>query len=577
MKSIPLSSHKPFYLIIVLLLIVVTGFSLRAWRIDSAPKGALIDELHFGYLTYSLLETGTDEHGQAWPVIFRGFGDQKLPAYAYALLPVVKLLGLQVLALRIPSLIAGTAIIIGMFWLLKELQLGWKWSLWGAFVTAVIPWSFFLSRIGFESNLALFFFVFGLASVLRGVRHAKLSYLAVGSVLLALCWYSYIAYRPVTVALIVVLPFMYKLSRRMLLTILISFSVVCLPLLMPSVIGANSARFNQVGITHDPGLALEINEQRTFCSMRLPTILCYSVFNKPMLIGQILAARTLRTFSPQYLATEGEDETFLTVAHFGQLYTSLYMFFAIGVGALLFTNLIPSRHARFILAGLLISMVPGVLAGEPQKVRLSPLLPFVVVATTVGTAQVFQFIKGYLRPNWRKLVSPLAMAALIGAVSIQTLSYVTSFVGVHSIQRENEYQSYLPDLYSYLRTLPADSLVVIKPFYSDPLMFYAFYDKIDPRWYQQNAVLGPLESSGFQHTVELGNVWAYDYSLSTVRCKAIERGAHGYLVTNEELPIAPIYQGKSTNGVHTYVYVYDSADVAAADCDFETTPLTWAK
>lgn len=577
MKQLPLRAYrKTLYPILILLLIVLIGFAIRAWRLDTAPKGALIDELHFGYLAYSLLETGADEHGQRWPILFRGFGDQKLPAYAYALLPVVRVLGLTVQALRIPSLLAGSALILGIAWLLKEWQLGWKWSLWGAFITALIPWSFFLSRIGFESNLALCVYTFGLAALVRGGKKYHAGWLLSGGLLLAGTWYSYIAYRPVTVVLLTMVLVVYRVPRKLLASAVLPFVIVCIPLLLPSVIGANSARFNQVGITHDPGLAMEVNEQRTFCSMNLPTIVCYGIFNKPALIAQKLIARTLRTYSPQYLATEGEDETFLTVARYGQLYTSLYPFFAIGLAALLFSNLISIKHRLVIAAGLVVSAVPGLLAGEPQKVRLSPLLPFVVAATSLGTAQFFHFIRVSLRAPLRSVVGTTMLAMLVVLVCYQASTYFTAYFGVHTTQRENEYQSYLPDLYRFISSLPSDSLVVIKPFYSDPLMFYAFYNRIDPTWYQNNAVLGPLEDSGFQHTVELGSIWAYDYSLPTVKCKAESLSKHGYLVTNEQLPFDPIYQGKSTNGVHTYVYIYDSLP-AVTDCEGEPTPVSLAK
>lgn len=558
------TARASLYSIVLLVLIVAFGFLLRWWRIDQAPKGALIDELHFGYLAHSLAETGRDEHGAQWPIIFRGFGDQKLPAYAYALVPVVQLLGLSVLALRVPSVLAGTALIAAMYALARELQLGRKWSLVVAFLTATIPWAFFLSRIGFESNLGLFFFVLGLTGLLRGLRTQKIWWQVLGILSLALTWYSYIAYRPVTLVLVSGILALYVRSRWHSLKLFALFAVFVLPLFLPSVIGANATRFNQVGIIHDPGLPLEINENRTFCSMTLPSSLCYLVFNKPTLVFKKLLARELRAFSPQYLSTEGEDETFLTVERYGQLYGIFYPFFMYGLATLLLTPILPLKHRRLLLLGLLISPIPGLLAGEPQKVRLSPFLPFVVLTTTVGLAAIVQTLSSWVKYR-QQLIAPLVIGGLALVTLWQTTEYVVTFVGVHSIKREAEYQSYLPDLNRFITTLPTDALVVIKPFYSDPLMFYAFYTNVDPAWYQKNAVLGPLEASGFQHTVELGQIWAYDYSIDTVACKAAERGLHGYLVTNEQLPYPTVYKGISSNGVHTYVYVYNAA-VVQPDC-----------
>ena len=54
----------------LLLVLVLFSFAIRFLWLDRSPRGLLIDEAHFGYISYSLLETGMDEHGISWPVIF---------------------------------------------------------------------------------------------------------------------------------------------------------------------------------------------------------------------------------------------------------------------------------------------------------------------------------------------------------------------------------------------------------------------------------------------------------------------------------------------------------------------------
>jgi len=188
--------------LIILFFISLLGFLLRLWRIDQAPKGALIDELHFGYLAQSLIKTGTDEHGQSWPIIFKGFGDEKLPAMAYLDIPSVAVFGLSVTAIRIPSVLAGTFLILSVYWLILELKLEAKWALLAAFFTAINPWSFFLSRFGFESNLALFFFTTGIGGLLRAQSTKNKNWYIFSAITMALTWYSYIPYRPISVGII---------------------------------------------------------------------------------------------------------------------------------------------------------------------------------------------------------------------------------------------------------------------------------------------------------------------------------------------------------------------------------------
>lgn len=549
---------KKSYVLSMVVGCMLLGFLLRAYALTQAPKGALIDELHFGYLAYSLIETGKDEHGIAWPLIFKGFGDEKLPAYAYASIPFVAFLGPEVLAFRLPSLIAGTALIGLMYWLSREVGLRKKWSLFVAFVTAVSPWSFFLSRIGFESNFALAWYTAALAALLRGVKTAQTSWLVAASMLLSVSWYSYIAFRPVSaVLLLLFLGFAVwhkHISAKQFGIALVAFILCVMPLFAPSVVGVNNTRLKQVGIFNDVGITLKVNENRTFCDMQFPRTVCDLAFNKGTLVARELIDRYFTVFSPQFLATKGEaDIVFLTVKGFGQIYPILYPLFLLGlVGIFYRKKKMPRYLVVLLLAGLLVSPLPTIMAGDAQKVRISTLLPFIFLTIGVGVAYLDELLqKKYLQLG-------AFVVLLLGTVGFSFLYFVEYFT-VHTVQNEHHYQSYLPEMYAFISTLDESTLVTIKPFYSDPLMFYAFYTKMSPSEYQKKAVLGKLEDSGFQHTVELGNIRALDRSLEHVGCEGHTQGVQSVLVTNEDISGAVVlYRGLSTNKVDTYVFVYDA-------------------
>lgn len=555
----------------ILLLIVILGFGLRFYKITEAPKGALIDELHFGYLAHSIIETGKDEHGVSYPIIFKGFGDQKLPAYAYFSIPSVYVLGLEVLAFRIPSLVAGTLIIIGIYLILLELNQGKKWALLGAFLTAVSPWPFFLSRIGFESNLALFFFVFSIFTFIRGVKKNHTIYFVMTGILTALTWYSYISYRPVTVAIFgVTTAYLFYKNKDIRKNILIYwFAVVIsiLPLFSPQAVGANNARLKQVGIFSDPGISMEIDENRTFCDMQTDRLICDSVFNKPFLISRMVLDRYLKTFSADWLATEGEEDIiFLTVKNYGQVFSVVYPFIIFGIFYVLINKKLEYYQKLFIFSGLIFAPVPTLLVGEAQKIRISVLLPFIIILAVMGLKFIYKQIE-FIDLKYKPLQF-LFLPLFVLAVTLQGYFYFVDYFTVHVVKNEAHYQSYLPELYKFLQTLDSSTQVVIKPFYSDPLMFYAFYTKMDPREYQAKAKLGELEASGFQHTVELGNIWAYDYDIETVGCIGHKKYKQSVFVTSQRIEGASmIYEGKATNGVHSYVFVYDATkSVDAKKC-----------
>lgn len=94
---------------------------LRLYKISEVPPGVNRDEASIGYTAYSLMQTGKDEYGKPFPLSFQSFGDWKLPLYIYATIPFIKLFGLNELAVRLPSALAGTLTVLLTFFLVQEL------------------------------------------------------------------------------------------------------------------------------------------------------------------------------------------------------------------------------------------------------------------------------------------------------------------------------------------------------------------------------------------------------------------------------------------------------------------------
>src|SRR3989344_2937504 len=105
----------------LLLAILILAALLRLYRITEVPPGVNRDEASIGYTAYSLLQTGKDEYGRSFPLSFESFGDWKLPLYIYTTVPFVKLFGLNELAVRFPSVLAGTLTVLLTYFLVMEL------------------------------------------------------------------------------------------------------------------------------------------------------------------------------------------------------------------------------------------------------------------------------------------------------------------------------------------------------------------------------------------------------------------------------------------------------------------------
>src|SRR3990167_7720331 len=126
--------------LLIFSLILVIALFLRFYQISNLPPSLNWDEVSIGYNAYSILKTGKDEWGQFLPLSFRAFGDYKLPVYIYLDVPFVVILGLNEIAVRLPSVLAGIGIVILTFFILKELTKSVYLSLWGMFIGAILPW-----------------------------------------------------------------------------------------------------------------------------------------------------------------------------------------------------------------------------------------------------------------------------------------------------------------------------------------------------------------------------------------------------------------------------------------------------
>jgi 4-amino-4-deoxy-L-arabinose transferase-like glycosyltransferase len=122
-----------------------------------------------------------DEWGVRLPLIFKAFGDYKLPVYIYLTAIPVWFFGLNAFAVRFISALAGTLAIPGIYLLTKQVtskngEEGGSDSLATitALLLAISPWHFFISRPALEANLALTFIIFGFYFLLLFLRSRNL-------------------------------------------------------------------------------------------------------------------------------------------------------------------------------------------------------------------------------------------------------------------------------------------------------------------------------------------------------------------------------------------------------------------
>lgn len=159
---------------LLLFLFFVVGVFFRFYNLSSTPLGLFRDEASIGYNAHSILETGKDEYGKSFPLLFRSFGDYKPPFYIYLTTLSVKLFGLNIFAVRFPSAILGSLTGIVIYFLSLEIFKNRKFlAIVSSLIFWVSPWSILFSRGAFEANIALFFFLLAIYFQIKAIESRK--------------------------------------------------------------------------------------------------------------------------------------------------------------------------------------------------------------------------------------------------------------------------------------------------------------------------------------------------------------------------------------------------------------------
>lgn len=138
---------------VALFAVIVGGGILYSHAVTSNPAGFYIDESSIAYNAHLVTQSGHDEHGEAWPLYFRAFGDYKNPVYVYLLAGVFRATGPSIRVARFLSATLGfaAALLIGLLaWQITKRRGTTLIATLTAFLT---PWLFELSRVVVEVAL----------------------------------------------------------------------------------------------------------------------------------------------------------------------------------------------------------------------------------------------------------------------------------------------------------------------------------------------------------------------------------------------------------------------------------------
>jgi len=537
--------------LIFIALLTLTALFLRFYRLSDFPVSLNWDEVSHGYNAYSLLQTGKDEWGNFLPLIFRAFGDYKLPVYIYLTIFPVLIFGLNAFAVRFVSALAGTLAIPGIYLLTNSLfpdkniticKLRLNLGHLSALVLTFMPWHFFISRPALEANLSLTLIIFGFFFLHRGLKDRKS--LIFSSLLLGLSLHTYNTARVFVPALLLVFIFLFRkqikfsgssnnsennvipaqagiyanfrLNKVMIVSSVLFLSFFAL-VLYQVVSGTGTARYSKLKILTDNAV-YRIGQSRL--SSKLPQPLPVLIHNRPVYFATTVLSNYLGYFSPKFLYQWQGAQTQFAIPIKNLLSLPVTI---LGIVGLVYLLIKRNRSGSFILFWLLLSpLAASLTADPPQALRPNPFIPSIAILAGLG---IYLLVE-----KSRLLFKTVVLASVTVSLILSLHFYLVDYYGDYAHYYSDSWQYGYKQVFEFLNhnDLQYDKVIFTKK-YGEPHIFYAFYNKLNPSILQPGGDSIRFNKSDWFWTDKIGdyyfvNDWDIPYRGETINSLKLESG-----------------------------------------------------
>jgi 4-amino-4-deoxy-L-arabinose transferase-like glycosyltransferase len=550
-------AQSQFVFILAVITLLAVGF--RFPYLSSFPPAMQQDEVALGYNAISIAETGLDEWGQRYPLVFTSFGDYKPPGFVYATSVIYLLTGWHPVLPRLTSALAGSLIVVvGALWI-RRICKSRKLGLFAGLVLALSPWTIQLSRMALESNLGLLFFMLGLLFY----EYAKKSWslLMTSVIFFTLSTYTYHSFRFAVFlyfAALLMTAIVLRLAKHRQLP---AFSTLKQPVIvlllttlltLPGIFASGSTnRFDQTFLGSKESASVPYLQYRDNCHTTLTTInpslvpicrLHYNKFTNPLMI---LSQSFLKHLSPAFAFIDGDASTTRNPSKTSAIFVGLLPLWFLGIYVVIrhFDNYYP------LAVGYLITLIPSALTGAPHATRLGVHLPFLLAVIALG----FSFL--YQRSKWLAYLITLSLFpfAIAFALNFAGATYAGSQVYL-SHGREIAYIMYQYQLRGYHVYAETD-------LFSEPHIYYAYWNQVPPQDYHQLLGEVSVDKEGFTRPLQLGDrIFIKDLDIQGMVCDADYTQSTIY-ITKNRLPLVPLAVVTNFSGALELAFVYDLDEV----------------
>lgn len=537
----------------IILIILLASF-LRLFQLNSFPSGLNSDEAAIGYNAWSLIQTGKDEHGATWPLVFRSFDDYKPPMYFYLVIPFVKILGLNIWSVRLPSAILGIASVYLIYLLSKKIFIKKDNSLvpiLSALILSISPWHLQFSRGGWEVNVATFFILLSIYSLLLSFKNQK--YLLVYGLSAVASLYTYHSARiitPLTSLSFLIIYFkdvktFFSISRiKQTMVYIFICLLLSLPIITQMLSKSGQSRFSGVSIFADQGPIWQATNSRL--EHKNEALLPKIIHNRYIAYSFRFVENYLSHYSPEFLFIEGDTIARSKTPETGQTYLIMAPFFYLGLFTLL---TLKKKSNKLILSWLLISPFAASLTYQsPHALRSQNMVIPLSIIIAIGIQVAINYLK-----SLQKNIKYLLIVLFVFVQGYYFFRYLHMYYVHYPKELPYAWQYGFSDIASYLKEHQGEyEKIVISTRYDQPYILTAFFLKYDPISFQKELKMSDTDQYGFSTGLSFGK-----FEFRSVNYE-VDKNLPNTLIVSADEPVDDskvIYEIKSSIGEDIFKFI----------------------
>lgn len=323
----------------------------------------------------------------------------------------------------------------------------------------------------------------GITLFFKGLRDGKL--FIISSILFVLSIYSYHSFRLLVPLLLVFLGLIFwqeVFKKKLFFVIFLTFlALLTLPVYSSFVSDqASGSRLSIVTIFSNPTVINPSIERLIFDKNNNDSI-GLLLHNRRIVYALTIAKGYLDHFNPDFLFIHGDGWVQHHAVDMGMLYLWELPFILAGLYILVNRR---NRYASILILFFLLAPLPSAITtGTPHPIRAIALMPAFHIFTAIGVVFVCLRIL-----EMRKIVYKTMLLCIIGLSLLFNFIYYMHQYYVHTpIEYGYFWQYGYKEALNYAKVQEAKfDKIIMTYFYDQPYIYYLFYNKIDPVWYQKN-------------------------------------------------------------------------------------------